>query len=148
MKKQFLLLSIFLLSVTISVAQEKTFVVNRDFETVINSISKLQSSLMKDEVADASKSDKKFNTDIMINKEKYGTGNGNNYLVLKYKKKKTNVAVSSVWGIVIEKLTATKTKVSVLLKRIKSEDTTKAQVDIAKTISSGKLEKQVKALFN
>lgn len=147
MKKQLLLLSIFLLSVTFSMAQEKTFIVNRDFETTINTFSKLQSALM-DDGADAAKSDKVFKTDITIKKEKYDKGAaGNNYLLLKYKKQKTNVTVSSVWNIVIEKLTANKTKVSVLLARLKSEDTANSQIDIAKTVSSGKLEKQVKSLF-
>jgi len=143
MKKLQLLLLILLTGISLANAQEKSFIVNKSFEKTISLVSDFQSSLMKDEGGfDASMGDNSFKTDLIIRKEKYTVGSGNHYLIVKYKSNKADVILSTTWEVSIEKAGANKSKVSLMLNKIDADG--KSPVDINKTISSGKLETQLK----
>jgi len=143
MKKLQLLLLLLFTGISLANAQEKSFIVNKSFEKTISLVSDFQSSLMKDEGGfDASMGDNSFKTDLIIRKEKYSAGTGNNYLIVKNQSNKADVILSSTWDVTIEKLEANKSKVSLSLLKIDSEG--KSHIDVNKTVSSGKLEKQLK----
>lgn len=144
MKKTYLILSILLLNITLSIAQEKVFIVNRNFDKVIDRVSQFQSALVSDGGFDAAKSDKVFSTNILIKNEKYGRGTRNNYLVLKYKSQSMKALVSTTWDIKLTKVTPVKTKITVSLVKIESDQSSRLKIDILKSVSSGKLEKQLK----
>ena len=143
MKKLQLLLLLLFTGISLANAQEKSFIVNKSFEKTISLVSDFQSSLMKDEGGfDASMGDSSFKTDLIIRKEKYTVGSGNHYLIIKYKSNKADVILSTTWEVSIEKTGANKSKVSLMLSKIDADG--KSPVDINKTISSGKLETQLK----
>jgi len=143
MKKLQLLLLLLFTGISLANAQEKSFIVNKSFEKTISLVSDFQSSLMKDEGGfDASMGDNSFKTDLIIRKEKYTVGSGNHYLIIKYKSNKADVILSTTWEVSIEKTGANKSKVSLMLSKIDADG--KSPVDINKTISSGKLETQLK----
>ena len=143
MKKLQLLLLLLFTGISLANAQEKSFIVNKSFEKTISLVSDFQSSLVKDEGGfDASMGDNSFKTDLIIRKEKYTVGSGNHYLIIKYKSNKADVILSTTWEVSIEKTGANKSKVSLMLSKIDADG--KSPVDINKTISSGKLEIQLK----
>lgn len=135
-------------SITLATAQEKTFIVNKNFQKTITLVSDFQSKLMKDEGGfDAAMGDNSFKTDLIIRNEKYTAGTTNNYLLLQRKEdNQAEVILSTIWDVTIEKVDANKSKVILTLTKINPEDG--AAVDLDKTSSAGKLEKQLKTYIN
>ena len=143
MKNTFILLGLILLSATAGMAQKKAFTVNTKFEKVIDFVGEFQSKITKGEALDAAMGDKTFSTDITIKNEKYGAQAINNYLSLAYKKEKVAATITSVWAIELKQLTPNTTQVSVSLTKVTPGATVKTKIDVPKTISSGKLEKDL-----
>jgi hypothetical protein len=143
MKKRILVLSILLLNAIYAFAQEKEFVIDKEFNDVITQVSNFQNQFL-DDFASASGDDKIFETEINIKEEQYLERTGSNYLKLKYKNKEGIAIMTSNWSIKLEKISNNKTKVLITLMASQPDNLYKKNIDIAKTVSSGKLEKDLK----
>ncbi|WP_316802467.1 hypothetical protein [Pedobacter nototheniae] len=143
MKIKHLLTCLLFLKATYSFAQQKTFTVDKNLNETIDLVSKFQSQLTNQEF-DAVKGDDIFLTDIAINKEQYSLSSKDNFLILKYKNKPVKAIISSSWNIKLQGITGNKTTITLSLKKIDPDRTSKPQIDLTKTKSSGKLEAMLK----
>lgn len=130
-------LSILFLNMICVFAQEKTFIVNDNLDNLISKASLFQSSLY-DGMTDASMSDTKFETDLIVENEEYDSATNDNYLKLK---QPTPLSITSHWNLVLQKISSSQTKVSLTLAKAVSGTKPLKMEQIA---SSGKLEKDLK----
>jgi hypothetical protein len=144
MKIKLFLICLFLLNLSLAKAQKISFIVDKNRDEVINLVSKLQSTLSKDGPFDAIKDDRLFTTTISIKDEAYPSINHKNYLIVKYKNKPVKAMITSLWLINIEKMIATKTRVSCTLVNVTPAKSSAKSIDSDETFSSGKFEKQLK----
>lgn len=144
MKNKLLLICLFLLNLSLAKAQKISFVVDKNRDEAINLVNKFQSALSKDGPSDAVKDDRLFTTTISIKDEVYPSVNHKNDLIVKYRNKPVKAMITSLWLINIEKLTATKTRVSCTLVNVTPGKSSSKSIDSDETFSSGKFEKQLK----
>jgi len=144
MKIKLFLICLFLLNLSLAKAQRISFIVDKNRDEVINLVGKLQGTLSKDGPFDAIKDDRLFTTTIPIKDEVYPSVNNKNYLIVKYKNRPVRAMITSLWLINIEKMTATKTKVSCTLVNVTPGKSSARSIDSDETFSSGKFEKQLK----
>ncbi|NRS87178.1 hypothetical protein HNQ02_000078 [Flavobacterium sp. 7E] len=130
-------LSVLFLNMICVFAQEKEFIVNDNLDNLISKASSFQSSLY-DGMTDASMSDTKFETDLIVENEEYDSAINDNYLKIKLT---TPLSITSNWNLVLQKISSSQTKVSVTLAKAVSNNKV---LKMEQTASSGKLEKDLK----
>ncbi|UZJ63388.1 hypothetical protein OKW96_12785 [Sphingobacterium sp. KU25419] len=111
---------------------------------LISRVGDFQNLVAPDGMSDAAKGDDNFITSVTIDQEKYAVAIEKNYLAVSYKKPMDAVMISSTWDITLTKLSDGKTKVTVVLTKVVPHGEGKENVDLKKTVSSGKLEKNSK----
>lgn len=143
MKYKIVLICLLLVSFSVTMAQEKSFIINKDMNTLISRVGDFQNLVAPDGMSDAAKGDDNFITSVIIDQEQYAVAIEKNYLAVSYKKPMDAVMIASTWDITLTKLSDGKTKVTVLLTKVVPHGEGKENVDLKKTVSSGKLEKEL-----
>lgn len=139
--KNRILLCLLLINVTCVIAQEKEFVIHDDIKNVALKVSDYHTLIIND-IAFSSQTDKMFETDFIIKNEEYTSDTEENYLKLKTNK---TLNVTSHWNILLTKLNDKETKV--LVKLVKAESG-KIILKLDQIASKGKLEQNLKDYIN
>ncbi len=139
-------LLLFIISFSLCFGQKAEFTIPKSIEALQSAVFSFSNDFTKDEPKAAASDDETFSTTVDLYHLKYDTDYKNPYLKLALKKgaKTQQFIQHASWNVTLEKISSENTKVSIFLEKVVPDSGSKKDVDIRQTLSTGKVEQEIK----